>query len=130
MKYTDRFFEFPIRVYDRFTAQKAAVEEETANVAQEGEWIQGLVRIPYREITVWSDYFDSVQGIEGVEKDGYGACIIWTKNEGIFICTLKKKEFEKALNEHVKALESIEHDEDLKRTERILVSLNAKPKEE
>lgn len=123
MIYTDRFFEFPIRVYDRYTAQKAVSDEEAQNAPQEGEWIEGLVRIPYREVTVWSDYFDSVQGVEGVTKDGYDATIIWTKNEGIFICTLKKRAFEKLLNDYVARMELVEMEEEKKRNDKILVAL-------
>ncbi|HOV34630.1 MAG TPA: hypothetical protein PLS56_01400 [Candidatus Dojkabacteria bacterium] len=108
MKYTDRFFEFPIRVYDRYTAQQAQKEEENLNVAMEGEWIQGLAKIPYKEITVWTDYFDSEKGVEGVRKDGWDATIVWTKNEGIFIASIVKSKFEKLLNNHVEAIEAQE----------------------
>ena len=114
MKYTERFFEFPIRVYDRFTAEQALKKEESINAPDEGEWIQGSVRISYREITVWCDYFDSLQGVAGVELTGFHSTIVWTKNEGIFICTLKKEDFEALLNAHSEKIEAYFDEEDKK----------------
>lgn len=120
MKYTDRYFEFPVRVYDRYTAEKAFKQEaEEYAGPQEGEWVEGKVKIPYKEITVWSDYFDSLQGVEGVEKNGFEATVVFTKNEGVFVCTLSKKEFEKRLNIHVEEIEKVTGEENKKLEDRI-----------
>lgn len=119
MKYTDRFFEFPVRVYDRYTAEKAMKREDDMETPMEGDWIEGLVRINFKEITVWSDYFDSTQGVDGVKKEGWDATIIWTKNEGVFISTLKKSQFEKLLNEHSEKMQAYYDEEDKQLADKI-----------
>lgn len=119
MKYTDRFFEFPVRVYDRYTAEEAMTKEKDLGAPMEGEWVEGNVRINFKEITVWSDYFDSTQGVDGVVKKGFEATIIWTKNEGVFISPILKKDFEARLNKHADDMEKIYEDENVKLEERI-----------
>lgn len=101
MKYTDRFFEFPGRIYDRFTAQKAMEQEEKDNIPVEGEWAAGKIKLPFQEISSWSDYFDSEQGVEGVKEKGFEFTIVFTQNEGAYICIWKKDKFEQKLNEFV-----------------------------
>lgn len=105
MKYTDRFFEFPVRIYDRFETQQAIEQEEKDNIPIEGVWASGKAKLPFQEISSWSDYFDSDQGIDGVKEKGFEYTLIWTHNEGTYICTWKKARFEDRLNAHVEEYE-------------------------
>ena len=102
MKYADRYFEFPVRIYDRFSSERAMQQERELNLIapMEGEWRVGKVRLPYQEITCWSDYFDSEQGVEGVDEKGFLFTIVWTSEEGSFICTWDKKRFERELSNY------------------------------
>lgn len=106
MKYTDSFFTFPIRVYDRFTYIRAIKKEIEENESpEEGDWIVGKISIPYTEIKQWMDYFDSVSGVEGVKQNkGFTETLV-ILNDETFICPLNKKEFEALLDKHVQELD-------------------------
>ncbi len=108
MKYSQRWFEFPIRVYDRYTAEKAYENEkkELTSGPQEGEWVAGKLKIGHKEIALWADYFDSTEGVEKVLDEGFTSTIVWTKSDGIFICPLPKKRFEQLLDEYTDKLDA------------------------
>lgn len=106
MKYTERFFEFPIRIYDRFTAEKAETIEKMKDIPQEGDWAAGKIKIPHNEITTWCDYFDSTQGVDGVREEGFKYTLVSTEHEGCCICVWDKKKFEDKLNIHVDRYEA------------------------
>jgi hypothetical protein len=106
MKYSERFFEFPVRIYDRFEAQKAEKEEQEEKTPMEGAWISGRMRMGYQDIKSWSDYFDSIQGVEGVEQEGFKFTLVWANTGEIYISTWKRAKFEKELNDYVDKYES------------------------
>lgn len=105
MNYTDRFFEFPVRIYDRFQTEQAIEQEEREKVPIDGVWAAGKSKLPFQEISSWSDYYDSEQGIEGVKQKGFEYTIVWTHNEGAYICTWERKKFEEKLNAFVEKYE-------------------------
>lgn len=111
MKYTDRFFEFPIRVYDRFTAQKAEAEEKIHDIPQEGDWAAGKAKLPYDSISAWTDYFDSTQGVDGVLQDGFKYTMVFTFGDGAFISTWEKSKFEDRLNAYAEKYEKWREEE-------------------
>lgn len=111
MRYTDRFFEFPIRVYDRFTAEKAEKEEKINDVPLEGDWAAGKARIPYDQISAWTDYFDSTQGVNGVRENGFKFTMVLTYADGAFICIWEKTKFEERLNAYAEKYERWREDE-------------------
>lgn len=98
MKYSERFFEFPIRIYDRYTAENAAILEKSSNSPMEGDWARGFAKVPYDEINSWTDYYDSIQGVEGVKADGFQYILVFTWNMGVFISTWTKAQFEAKLD--------------------------------
>jgi len=106
MKYTERFFEFPIRIYDRFTAEKAETIEKMKDIPQEGDWAAGKIKIPHNEITTWCDYFDSTQGVDGVREEGFKYTLVSTEHEGCCICVWEKRKFEQKLDEYVTKYEA------------------------
>lgn len=117
MKFTDRFLSFPIRVYDRFSMKKASEEEEAANIPIEGDWVQGVTRVDHRDIYSWLDYFDTEQGIKGVEADGFMFTMVMMSDDTNFICTLKRKDFEERLNKYAAKYEEWEEQEKKKQLE-------------
>lgn len=108
MKFSERLFLFPVRVYDRFSTEKAQRQEEDINKPIEGDWREGKVRIPHYELSSWSDFFDSEQGPEGVDADGFYNTLVWTQEEGSYVCTWPRTLFEKKLDEHVAKYEEWE----------------------
>lgn len=105
MKYTERFFSFPVRIYDRYTAELAESLEKTKNTPMEGDWAAGWAKVPFDEISSWSDYYDSVQGVQGVKDKGFEFTLIFTWNMGAYICIWEKEKFEKKLDEYVEKYE-------------------------
>lgn len=104
MKYTDLFFEFPVRIYDRFSVMRSYEKEKDLDIPDEGRYAPGWHKLPYSEITQWMDFFDSEKGVEGVEEEGFTETLVFTKEE-TFVCTLPRWEFEKLLNAHVDKIE-------------------------
>lgn len=94
MKYTDRFFSFPIRIYDGKTIQD--IEE-----GGEGDWIVGVVRMPFEDMrySCWYDGFSRDKGVEEVSEKGFDATIVSNKMHGQFNCIWNRKRFEEKLNE-------------------------------
>lgn len=108
MKYSERFFQFPIRIYDRFSAEKAEEKEKNFDIPMEGDWTEGQVKLPHDDIKSWGDFFDSEEGISKVESDGFSSCVILTQSNGVFIATITKEEFEFRLDEYVAKYEAWE----------------------
>ncbi len=111
MKYTERYFKFPIRVYDRFSMERAEKQEELTESPTEGEWREGMTAVPFEEITAWNDYFDSAQGPEGVDNEGFTTTIVWTKTQGCFMCTLPRPELEKRMDVYYEKWEAWRNEE-------------------
>lgn len=115
MKFTDRFFSIPVRIYDRFSMKKTEEEEEQLNLPVEAKWTMGLHKVDYREIYSWGDYFDSEQGIDDVENgEGFLYTIISMIDGTTFISTLNKKDFEEKLNKYAEKYEKWTKEEEKK----------------
>ena len=71
----------------------------------DGEWAAGIARVPFQEIVLWSDYFDSQQGIKGVKENGFQYTLVCTSKDGDFISTWDRLKFEEKLNEYVENYE-------------------------
>jgi len=101
MKYTEAFLKFPIRIYDRFDYIKSVQEElkEYNDSPREGGWIEGIQAVDYTDIVEYSDYYDSIKGVEGVSEEGYTETLVVT-NTNSYICTLPLAKFEELLNKH------------------------------
>lgn len=106
MNYTDRWFEFPVRVYDGFEFVKTMIKEEKdfdrdAENAQpiESDWVVGIASVLPENILGWSDSFSKMVNVEQVEKEGFDLLIVETKNQGEMMCTWKREKFKKKLNE-------------------------------
>lgn len=106
MKFSERYFSFPVRIYDRFTMNKAEKQEEEEGTPVEGDWVAGRARFPYEDISSWSDFYDSKQGVDGVLKDGYEYTLIFTYTGKAVICIWPMKKFEEKLDEYVEKLEA------------------------
>lgn len=106
MKYTERFFRFPVRIYDGFSVHKAIlVEEKKLNESPENvdrpetpDWVMGYARIPSSEIRYWMDYYSEGRETGDVAKEGFDLTLVETRNLGKFECTWKRERFEEELN--------------------------------
>ena len=111
MKYSDRFFKIPVRIYDRFSYLQSLEEEKATNQPTEGDWVAGYARIPLREISSWNDYYDSKQGVEGVMQEGFKYTLVFTHNEGTLISIWDRKTFEDKMDEYASKVEKYEKEE-------------------
>lgn len=105
MKYTDRFFSFPIRIYDGKTLDE--------NNEGEGDWIVGVVRIPFDDMrySCWYDGFSRDKNVEEVNKEGFDTTIVSNKMHGQFNCIWNRKKFEEKLNEGIAKYEQLKEAE-------------------
>lgn len=107
MKYTEKFFKFPIRVYDGFSLSKAMVKEEkkfetqdvdTIEGPEQVDWALGWVKLPYKQIVSWMDYFSEGRSTGEVAETGFDMTMIYTRDLGNFESTWKRSKFEEEIN--------------------------------
>lgn len=100
MNYIDKYyFTFPMKVYDGFSLRRAKQREEDTDVPTDGEWAEGICRLPIDEIEGWFDVFSKGRTVEDVYENGFDYTIILTKTKGEFECTWPRKRFEKEFEE-------------------------------
>ncbi len=107
MKYTERYFKIPVRIYDGFSVHKAIVIEEkklsdnpeNIDRPETPDWVMGYARIPVSEIRYWMDYYTEGRETGNVADEGFDLTLVETKNLGKFECCWERKEFEKRLDE-------------------------------
>lgn len=87
MKFTDRFIKFPIKIYNK----------ETANLVGKAEYVDSFAKVLPFEISDYKQTFD--------EENGNVECVSLTlKNGSNFYVYLSYDEFENKLNEHQRIL--------------------------
>lgn len=110
MTYTDRYFKFPVKIYDGFSVQKAIMIEdkkfndnpESIDKPELPDWVVGYARIPLKEIQCWIDYFSEGRETSEVAKEGFDLTMVETKSLGKFECMWKREKFEEELNKFYK----------------------------
>lgn len=111
VKYSEKFFKFPIRVYDEFSLVKAMVKEDRnfseakdpdeIDGPEKGDWVMGFARVPYKEILGWVDHFEEGTNVKDVHEKGFDMTMVLTRTMGRFECIWKREKFESKLNEFV-----------------------------
>lgn len=108
MKYTDKWFKIPVRIYDGFSVHKAILIEdkkfaenpEDIDKPEVPDWVRGWAMIPKEEITSWVDYYSEGRETSDVAKEGFDLTLVETKNLGKFECVWKREKFEEELNKY------------------------------
>lgn len=108
MKYTDRWFKFPVKIYDGFSVHKAIMIEdkklqdnpEDIDKPEIPDWVMGYARIPVNEIQCWIDYYSEGRETSEVAEEGFDLTMVETKNLGKFECLWKREKFEKELDDY------------------------------
>jgi len=106
MKYTDKWFKFPIRVYDGFSVHKALLIEdkkmmedpESIEKPETPDWVMGYAKVPVDQILGWVDYFSEGRETSDVAKEGFDLTLIETKSLGKFECLWLRAKFEEELD--------------------------------
>lgn len=100
MKHTDKFFLFPIKVYND------EITEETTE--ENAEWVAGYARLPLEELytMTWFDTYTSDRPVKEVSEKGCDLTRLVSERYGAYICLWPRKKFENKLNEYMDGIES------------------------
>lgn len=112
MKFTEKFFSFPIKIYDGFSLEKALKEEEVTDEPKDADWISGTFKLPASELAsmAWHDGFSRNRNVEEVAKEGFDITVICSNSYGDMTCMWPRKKFEEKLNEFYEKLETTIND--------------------
>jgi len=105
MAYTDKFFEFPVRVYDgRELMAKMKKEESIIDAGgeipiEDSSWVQGLCAILPEDIVGYSESFSIEKNVDAIMKDGVGNLThIDLRHDRSEVCMWDVKKFKARLN--------------------------------
>lgn len=111
MKYTERFFKFPIRIYDGHSMYKAEKEEEKQELAGQlidpvhVDFAVGYKTLKHNSIRGWMESYTTEQGLDYVMEQGFPCTLVTTKEDETYLCNWTMAEFEEALDNFVERLE-------------------------
>lgn len=99
MKHTDKYFLFPVKVYN----------EEVMNnePPDESDWVLGYARIPLSELydLTWFDCYTKGREAAEVAKKGPDLTQVYSERFGRYICLWDRKKFETKFNDYMEKLE-------------------------
>lgn len=107
MKFTERFFKFPIRYIDEYGIAKLQEEitetkklpEDQPNIAS----VNSIYKLPYGEVDGWQEINPpetKFEDIAGGKKEGLQCTMVYTKTHGDLLCSWNVKKFEEKLDEY------------------------------
>lgn len=110
MEYTDKFFEFPVKMYDIYDAINAEKEEDKIETATGKlqkvaiEYIVGVRGLEPDDIKEYNESYGKDDDIEEVRENGFPHTIILTVRGDVYECIWNRKTFKEKLNAFVKKL--------------------------
>ena len=105
MKYTDKFFTIPIRIYNGRSIIEAIQEEIETNIPTPSEYVVGARRLQVKDITAWADGYGEEDKLEDIREHGFTCTIVETGEEDSFLCHWNRKKFEEELNKFMEKVE-------------------------
>jgi len=120
MKYTDRFFKFPVIKYDAISLANAFLEEEQEEEVQKKittiqapDFAIGVMALPYEEFkrnkVAWTESCKKGDTADEVKRGGFQETVIFSINYGDFLCSWDRKKFEEKLNEFMEKISKLEN---------------------
>jgi len=99
MKHTDKFFLFPVKVYN-----DEATDED---VDENNEWVLGYARLPIEQLysITWFDTFSKGRDLKEVADKGCDLTRVISDKYGVYICLWSRKKFETKLNDYMDKIE-------------------------
>lgn len=101
MKYTDRFFKFPVRVTDAYVAESLEKSNEKISLPT----IDSYIKLPYSEIEGWQEMYPPETEFDEVSTKGFECTLVFTKKHRDILCSWNVKKFESKLDAYVSELE-------------------------
>ena len=103
MKFSERFFKFPIKVYDSASVKRVMkMERELDDPGEAGNpaWARGYACFPYWDLNDLYYYDGYTAGTDTriVNEKGFELTMVYHKDFGDFECLWKRDRFEKELD--------------------------------
>jgi hypothetical protein len=126
MKISERFFKFPIKVYDGVSYKKlqrkkqefqddeisrlingSREEEDDYDNVKSAKWLKGWARVPYSALgeIYYYDSFTFGRRPSDVKIQGFDVTTIYHRDYGEFECLWSSEEFEKEMDDFAKKCE-------------------------
>lgn len=113
MKFSERFFKFPIRIYDSLSVRRAIKANQEQALTGEDvlitpAWVKGYGKIPYPALgqIFYSDSFKAGRELKDVREQGFDMTSIYHPDLGDFECTWNMQKFEEELDKFVDVYEA------------------------
>lgn len=117
MRFSERFFKFPIRVYDSVSIKRNMKREMEGTADPDTieipDWVEGHAKLPYwcLDNLYYCDTFTLGRQPEDVAKEGFDMTYIGSSEFGEFECVWNMKRFESALNAFTEGYEKWEKEQ-------------------
>ncbi len=111
MEYTDKFFEFPVKMYDIYDAINAEEEEDDIKTKTGKlekvpiDYIVGVRGIDPDDIKEYNESYGKDDDVNEVRKNGFPHVIVLTVRGDVYECIWDRKKFKEKLNAFVKKRE-------------------------
>ena len=111
MRFSERFFKFPIKIYDGVSIRRVMKQEldlDNPDDVQSPDWVQGYAKLPYWSLDklYYHEGFSTGRTPEEVAKDGFDLTSVYHAEFGDFECLWPLEKFEKRLDEFAERYES------------------------
>lgn len=119
MKYTDKFFKFPVKLFlSKDLESKSELEErlgiELRDEDKEPEYVVGWESIEVDDICGYGTIFSRNRTIEQVRDEGFDCTIVYLRYGKEVGCSWAPKKFEEKLNAFYETLQEQEKEEERK----------------
>lgn len=101
-KFTDSFFAFPIRIYDKESMEGFMKVQELISQNAEPDWIVGIMKVPAQwfvdDMVSWLDGYSRGRSLADVNNEGFDITQVDVEGD-IYTCVWERRKFEDKLNE-------------------------------
>jgi len=102
-KFTDSFFSFPIKIYDKESIEGyLKVDDILGDRGTEPDWIVGIMKIPAQwfvdDKVSWLDGYTRGRSLEEINREGFDITQVDVDGD-IYTCAWERRKFEEKLNE-------------------------------
>lgn len=128
MKYTDRFFKFPVKLYltkdiDQRSDLEAKLGIELKREDNELDYIIGWESIDIDDICGFGTIFSRNKSLEDVRNDGFDCTVVYLKYGKEIGCSWSPKKFEEKLNQFSEKIEEYKREQNKQKIQEVFDDL-------